>query len=1195
MEVDFTSPVAAEDSQEKLYNARPTLIIGLGGSGKEVILRLRRIFQARHKQPGLPIIEYLWIDTDIVNKFLDATGYDIITRQVDLTAGEQIDARMKPQEVDAYYQAVGANPHVFSWFPQELKMLGSSVLIAGAGQIRPFGRLAFFHRFSIIQRRLRDKLDQIRSAERRRATEGLGFQVDNRVEVVVVTSLAGGTGSGMFIDLGFLLGHLRSELHLDLSTTGIFFLPEIFSSRVSSPGPLQANSYAALMELSTFMAPRVGAHKRDEPEAFEFQWTRDRKYRVAGPPYDNAYLIDRRNQADSYSDSFSESFQMVAEFLSLDFERTSLSQKKRSNRSNMDQFLATDTVVKFHDQNPAPGDDDLIFAQYFPNRFSTFGLSQIMLDHDSLRNAAGFRLAELILDFWLKDVEPEKGFRETMVSRYLERDGLNRTGLMQQLLLDEDGSRTFMEAWSDVVRKDYENLVSRVLSQFTVSNARQRLELWEKIDGELKSVERQAREIRTRRLQETRDLLVKLPDSKGKHLRLIESNVKSFEASMEKRLEDRVLDMLCSPTEAGTQLAEAFLEEAVASIRELAEDAKGQDAGPPADFPRLASAPGKGGSIETLYENLTAARRIPRVMTLGFGALCRSAAESHYKAAIDKELRVYGGRVVDEVKAYLEEVKGRTLREISAEYDRVALSQASRILDRLTEFVGHRSEIRDNDGQTSVKVEGLHAKLFYYKQRLLDVKHQMRELFEAYRKRRQSVRNLHLSTEIRYVEEIERTLARRLANRRSLTENLRLLSQSFFVEHRLVEGKDPLEEEQDDLFREGMRAIYDRAARYEHDRMGWQQVRNALEEFTFAKLEGFYQEHTAAELYRKNLVTPEEMEQALGKLVRMAAPYVASGKTTQRIDSSEQVQTMAIVGISEIEDPLVDTVKSRVRGQGMNAFQHSSGEEHRGGSVVLFVEKVAFPSFYLGNLSELKQAYISNIRQGPNNLFHRHIDKNTFEFRDIDPPQDDSTVQRRVDALHLILEGQILGVLDYRSESGFSIQRRDASGLMQLNQLGGSIEEAVEVICESRDIENELTRRCEAVVDGWVQDGSPRSFERYLAVLQHYITEVFPQPERFVAGTRVGAFSLRNHAVTRLFRSYSLMLRERTGMTAERLGEKIDTVDVFSVTSEIPYQDFETVASLRRLLPQTDHGESSRSEKEPSQEPKSTIQQSPFQ
>ena len=47
----------------------PTLLIGLGGSGKDVLLRVRRLFYERHGRRadgsvGFPVVGYLALDTD---------------------------------------------------------------------------------------------------------------------------------------------------------------------------------------------------------------------------------------------------------------------------------------------------------------------------------------------------------------------------------------------------------------------------------------------------------------------------------------------------------------------------------------------------------------------------------------------------------------------------------------------------------------------------------------------------------------------------------------------------------------------------------------------------------------------------------------------------------------------------------------------------------------------------------------------------------------------------------------------------------------------------------------------------------------------------------------------------------------------------------------------------------------------------
>src|SRR6185437_13663505 len=86
-------------------------------------------------------------------------------------------------------------------------------LESGAGTFRQFGRLAFFLRYRDVAGKI---LSDIRTLLRSAANPpaqliGTTAQVDpTRLEVVVITSLAGGTGSGMFIDICYLIKDILS-------------------------------------------------------------------------------------------------------------------------------------------------------------------------------------------------------------------------------------------------------------------------------------------------------------------------------------------------------------------------------------------------------------------------------------------------------------------------------------------------------------------------------------------------------------------------------------------------------------------------------------------------------------------------------------------------------------------------------------------------------------------------------------------------------------------------------------------------------------------------------------------------------------------------------------------------------------------------------------------------------------------------
>src|SRR5829696_1104784 len=78
------------NAQESPGAIRPTLFIGLGGTGKEVLLRLRRKFYERFGEPGLPCVSYLWLDTDTGDKMAQGEPMDEIFRAVTFKDPERI-------------------------------------------------------------------------------------------------------------------------------------------------------------------------------------------------------------------------------------------------------------------------------------------------------------------------------------------------------------------------------------------------------------------------------------------------------------------------------------------------------------------------------------------------------------------------------------------------------------------------------------------------------------------------------------------------------------------------------------------------------------------------------------------------------------------------------------------------------------------------------------------------------------------------------------------------------------------------------------------------------------------------------------------------------------------------------------------------------------------------------------------------
>src|SRR5690606_28060613 len=137
-----------------------------------------------------------------------------------------------------------------NWFPVN-EMMNRKTLTEGAAQVRAISRLAFD-----------TTLKSGNLTPLHRAIDQL-FQIDKDQEeqslrVIVVSTLAGGTGSGIILSVGmYLSSYLKAKFpKAKAITRGFFIQPDVFYQVI--PGAeeqqnLQVNAYAAVRELDAFL------------------------------------------------------------------------------------------------------------------------------------------------------------------------------------------------------------------------------------------------------------------------------------------------------------------------------------------------------------------------------------------------------------------------------------------------------------------------------------------------------------------------------------------------------------------------------------------------------------------------------------------------------------------------------------------------------------------------------------------------------------------------------------------------------------------------------------------------------------------------------------------------------------------------------------------------------------------------------
>lgn len=340
---------------------RPTVFVGLGGTGMEILLRLRRrILQADWKGTRLndlsefPVASFLYFDTD-TNEAREtgrAAVSDPMSQAVAFGQGDTLQAKVDV----AYYQKNKDNhPAIKDWLPS--KDLSRIDTEKGAGQVRAISRLLFFDKFNAFKQALTTKSNQVLdNISTQRALARLGIETQRSLRVVVVGSLAGGTGSGAFIDVGLAISSMTAPKpdQIDL----FLMMPSGYAG--ANRDRVFANGYAALSELEHVMRP-------NPTPPYVRNWTAEERPAV-DKPYKEAFLFDTSNINGDHTDRVDDIYDMIADILFEDFGSSEFARKKRSVSVNQEQHK----MRMFH---PPIGGDDRHNVLAYSKGYSAVGQS----------------------------------------------------------------------------------------------------------------------------------------------------------------------------------------------------------------------------------------------------------------------------------------------------------------------------------------------------------------------------------------------------------------------------------------------------------------------------------------------------------------------------------------------------------------------------------------------------------------------------------------------------------------------------------------------------------------------------------------------------------------------------------------------------------------------------------------------------
>ncbi len=363
---------------------KPTLVVGLGGTGAQVVRELaERLIWRYGSLTEAPHIQFMVIDTaeKDIKSFVEALS-ELRNQCYTLSPDAQEFARAS--ENLRYCEVIGLP----EW--GDARMFRHVQGVAeGAGGIRMLGRWAFLWspQFTNILASAKDAIvalrglsrDRFEELDRVRTLRSRGLvpapQLAGPPRVWVIASAGGGTGAGAFIDFGYLLRRIAREIGGGFSTQGML---AVAAQQVVDDQKVLANTAAILDELDYAQSVKFARVRHRDQKSFE----------ILQPPYDRVFAVspatmDGQRLGESGKDSFELLCRRVAAYVYVSID-------------SMETTEAEARITDFGPAMSAPDGDGRMPFLY------TVGLKTIEYPADGVHRAVTSRVMHRLLGEWTK-------------------------------------------------------------------------------------------------------------------------------------------------------------------------------------------------------------------------------------------------------------------------------------------------------------------------------------------------------------------------------------------------------------------------------------------------------------------------------------------------------------------------------------------------------------------------------------------------------------------------------------------------------------------------------------------------------------------------------------------------------------------------------------------------------------------------
>ncbi|MEM7531547.1 MAG: tubulin-like doman-containing protein [Chloroflexota bacterium] len=282
---------------------RPSLLVGVGGTGTTVLTHIKSLLLDNIGEDVFETIRLVAFDTDGRLPEVRRNNGDIVKLD---TYSEFVNIGNVP--TGNILTNLNRYPEIADWLPSALP---PQTVSEGAAMNRLLGRLAFFYHFQKIHERLEPEIMRLRHLKLmdRQVVSDSGDTIgeigsSQSMNVFLVSSLCGGTGAGVFIDMAYVIRSICRRIVAQddaIFMNGVLALPSVFRT-VQQRTKIEANAKSCLDDLDTLMVNGFSEVYPRETRV-SFPYTR---------PFDVCYLVDSINTAGNTLSGLDELAPMLA-------------------------------------------------------------------------------------------------------------------------------------------------------------------------------------------------------------------------------------------------------------------------------------------------------------------------------------------------------------------------------------------------------------------------------------------------------------------------------------------------------------------------------------------------------------------------------------------------------------------------------------------------------------------------------------------------------------------------------------------------------------------------------------------------------------------------------------------------------------------------------------------------------------------